>query len=671
LEATLAKLSDRQTAPVLRPLRSDGPPARTRNPYFFLMRLRLLASTFALSSAFCPLSSAAQSAAEEWPNYHRDLASTRYSPLSLITRENVSRLAVAWTWVPSEAGPEVKNENTPLMVGGVLYVTTGPQRNVAALDAATGAQIWRWNWEETATRFRFSPRTGAGRGVAYWTNGREARIFTVTPGFRLVALDARTGQPVESFGDKGFVDLKANLGLPISLDSSEIGNSSPPLVFENTVVIPPALREGGAPVSYKNVVGRVMAFDAITGTMKWRFNTIPVKGEPGYETWLNGSAEYTGNTGVWAPMSADTRRGYLYLPVEDATGDYYGGHRHGNNLYSASIVCLDIRTGKVIWHHQLVHHDIWDRDTPTAPVLMDITVDGRRIEAVAQITKQAFVYVFDRATGKPVWPIVEKPVPQTDVPGEWTSPTQPYPTKPPPFDVQGVTENDLINFTPALRAAALEAVKGIRLGQLYTPPSLAEAPDGTKGTLSAPGSVGGANWEHGSYDPETQTLFVGSFTNPTNFALRRDSARSDMNYVIGGGRLPNALGLPILKPPYNRITAIDLNKGEIRWTVPGGDTPDAIKNHQALQGIDIGVTGARTRPAVMATKTLLFASEGFGSKAVLHVFDKKTGERVADIPVPGSIGGSPMTYAVNGKQYVAVWVGRQGLPARLVSLALP
>jgi quinoprotein glucose dehydrogenase len=636
------------------------------------MRRSLLSTAIALSSAICPVPSEAQSAAGEWTHYHRDLSSTRYSPLDQINKDNVSKLALAWTWVPDSAGTEIKNENTPLMVGGVLYVTAGQHRNVAALDAATGKQIWRWHWEESPTRFRFSPRQNSGRGVAYWSRGPEARIFVVTASFRLVALDAKTGIPVESFGDRGFVDLKANLGwAPMNLDSAEIGNSSPPIVFENTVVIGPALREGGAPASYRNVPGRVLAFDAVTGKMKWRFNTIPLKDEPGYETWLNGSAEYTGNVGVWAPMTVDARRGYLYLPVEDATGDYYGGHRHGDNLYSASIVCLDIRTGKRVWHYQLVHHDIWDRDTPTAPVLMDLNVGGRRIEAVAQITKQAYVYVFDRATGKPVWPIEERPVPQTDVPGEWTAKTQPHPTKPPPFDRQGITIDDLIDYTPALRARALEMIKPYRLGQLWTPPSLALAPDSTRGTLSVPSSVGGANWEHGSYDAETGTLFVGSFTSVTNLALRRDSVRSDMRYVGGGGGNPRPEGLPLLKPPYNRITAIDMNKGEIRWTVPGGDTPDAIKNNPALAGVNIGVTGATTRPAVMATKTLLFASEGYGSRPILHVFDKQTGARLADIPVPGSIGGSPMTYAVNGKQYVAVWVGRQGFPARLVTLALP
>ena len=620
-----------------------------------------------------PAIAAGQANAGEWPNYHRDLASTRYSPLAGITRDNVAKLAIAWTWKPDTAQKpaEYKNENTPIMVGGVLYFTTGLHRAVVAVDAATGAEKWQWFFEESATRFGNAPRPGAGRGVSYWTDGRESRIFVVTPGFHLVALDAKTGRPVESFGKSGFVDLKMQLGAPLDLDSAVIGNSSPPIVFENVVVIGPALREGGRPPWMRNVPGRVIAIDAKTGALKWRFNTIPVKGEFGYESWLEGSAEYTGNTGVWAPMTVDAKRGYLYLPVEGATGDYYGGHRPGDGLFSSTLVCLDIRTGKRIWHYQIVHHDVWDRDNPTAPILADLTVDGRRVEAVVQITKQAFTYVFDRATGKPVWPIVERPVPQTDVPGERTAATQPYPTKPPPFDVQGITTNDLIDFTPALRAAAIEAVKPFRLGQLYTPPSVVNAPDGTMGTLSVPGAVGGANWEHGSFDPETGILYVGSFTNPLNFGLEHDSLRSDMRYVGGVGRVPNVSGLPLLKPPYNRITAIDLNRGEQVWMVPGGDTPDAIKNHPALQGLTIPVTGARTRPAVMATKTLLFATEGFGSRAVLHVLDKRTGDRVADIPLPGSVGGSPMSYMVNGRQYIALWVGRPGnLPAELITLGV-
>ena len=619
-----------------------------------------------------PTLAAGQANASEWPNYHRDLASTRYSPLAQITRENASQLAIAWTWKSdsTERPSEYKNENTPIMVGGVLYVTTGARRAVVALDAATGAEKWRYQLAEPETRFRNAPRQGAGRGVGYWTDGRSARIFVITPGFFLVALDAANGTPIATFGDHGIVDLKLQLGVPLNPDSAVIGNSSPPLVFENTVVIPPALREGGRPPSMKNVPGRVMAFDAKTGALKWRFNTIPQIGEVGNDTWLDSSWTYTGNTGVWAPMTVDAKRGYVYLPVEGATGDYYGGHRPGDDLFSSTLVCLDIRTGKRIWHYQIVHHDIWDRDNPTAPILTDITVDGRKIEAVAQITKQSFVYVFDRVTGKPVWPIVEKAVPQTDVPGERTSPTQPYPTKPPPFDVQGITVNDLIDFTPELRAAALEAVKPFRLGELYTPPSVVGAPDGTLGTLSVPGAVGGANWEHGSFDPETGTLYVGSFTNVFNFGLEHDSVRSNMRF-ISAGRVPNINGLPLLKPPYNRITAIDLNRGEQLWMVPGGDTPDNIKNNAALQGLTIPNTGARTRPAVMATKTLLFATEGYGSRAVFHVFDKKTGERIADIPLPGSVGGSPMTYMVNGTQYIALWVGRQpSLAAQLITLSL-
>lgn len=632
--------------------------------------MRTLAALFLLAPALA----VAQSGDGEWPNYHRDLASTRYSPLAQITRDNVAKLTTAWTWKPDSSvrPPEYKNESTPLMVGGVLYFTTGLHRSVVAVDAATGAEKWQWHWDEPAARFRNAPRLGAGRGVAYWTDGRDARIFSVTPGFHLVALDAKTGKPVESFGNAGIVDLKLQLGVPLNPDSAVIGNSSPPLVFEDVVVIPPALREGARPPSMRNVPGRVMAFDARTGALKWRFNTIPARGEFGYDTWLDGSAEYTGNTGVWAPMSVDVKRGWLYLPVEGATGDYYGGHRPGDDLFSSTLVCLDIRTGKRIWHYQIVHHDIWDRDNPTAPVLADITVGGRRIEAVVQVTKQAFAYVFDRVTGKPVWPIVERKVPQTDVPGERTSPTQPFPTKPAAFDLQGITINDLIDFTPELRAAALEAVKSYRLGELWTPPSLVNAADGTRGTLSVPGSVGGANWEHGAFDPESGVLFVGSFTNVKNFGLDRDSTASDMRYVDGGGRIPNLRGLPLLKPPYNRITAIDLNTGEHVWQVPGGDTPDAIKNNPALAGLTIPTTGAQSRPAVMATKTLLFATEGWGGRAVLHVLDKKTGARVAEIPLPGSVGGSPMSYMMDGKQYVAVWAGRQGsVPAQLVALALP
>lgn len=630
----------------------------------------------ALLALLLPAVSVAQSAPGEWPAYHRDLASTRYSPLDQISRDNVARLSIAWTWKPdsTERPAEYKNENTPLMIGGVLYFTSGANRMVVAADAATGAEKWRWRMTDSPARLRSVPRFGAGRGVAYWTDGRSERIFVVTPTFKLVALDAATGKPIPTFGDSGIVDLKMQLGVPgLNADSAVIGSSSPPAIFENIVVVGPALQEGSQPPSMKNVPGRILALDAVTGKLKWRFNTIPQKGEFGNDTWLNAeSTEYTGNAGAWAPLSVDTKRGYLYLPVEGATGDYYGGHRPGNNLFASTLVCLDMRTGKRVWHFQTVHHDIWDRDNPTAPILADITVDGRRIEAVVQLTKQAFAYVFDRATGKPVWPIIETAVPQTDVPGEWTSPTQPIPSKPAPFDRQGVKVDELIDFTPALRATALETVKRYRLGELYSPPSVVNGPDSTLGTLSLPGFVGGANWEHGSFDPETGVLYVGSFTNVGNYSVSpSDGSRSDMRYLGRTGRTPTVSGLPLMKPPYNRVTAIDLNTGNHLWMAPGGDTPEGIKNNPALQGLTIPPTGALTRPAVMATRTLLFMSEGYGSAPVLHVLDKRTGERIADIPLPGSVGGSPMTYMVNGRQYVALWVGRQGsLPARLITLAV-
>jgi quinoprotein glucose dehydrogenase len=630
----------------------------------------------ALLALLVPAVSIAQAKPGEWPAYHHDLASTRYSSLDQINRDNVSKLSIAWTWKADSADrpAEYKNENTPLMIDGVLYFTSGARRSVVAVDAATGAEKWRWRFEESPTRLRSAPRQGAGRGVAYWTDGRSARIFVVTPSFKLVALDAATGRQIPGFGDQGIVDLKLQLGVPgLNPDSAVIGSSSPPVVFENIVVVGPALQEGSQPPSMKNVPGRILALDAVTGALKWRFNTIPQKGEFGNDTWLNPeSTEYTGNAGAWAPLSVDTKRGYLYLPVEGATGDYYGGHRPGANLFASTLVCLDMRTGKRVWHFQTVHHDIWDRDNPTAPILADITVDGRRVEAVVQLTKQAFAYVFDRATGKPVWPMVETPVPQTDVPGEWTSPTQPIPSKPAPFDRQGVKVDELIDFTPALRAAALEAVKPYRLGELYSPPSVVNGPDGTQGTLNLPGFVGGANWEHGSFDPETGVLYVGSFTNVGNYSVSAsDGSRSDMRYLGRTGRTPSVSGLPLMKPPYNRVTAIDLNTGNHLWMVPGGDTPEAIRNNPALQGLTIPPTGALTRPAVMATRTLLFMSEGYGSAPILHVLDKRTGQRIADIPLPGSIGGSPMTYMVNGRQYIALWVGQQGrLPAQLITLAL-
>ena len=612
----------------------------------------------------------------EWRAYHGDNRSDRYSPLDQINRDNVATLELAWRWKADNAGPrpEFKNETTPLMVNGVLYFTAGYRRNVVAADAMTGETLWMWRMDE-GERGDKAPRRNSGRGVAYWSDGQsDERIYTVTPGYHLVALNAKTGAQIGAFGTGGIVDLMQGTGQPAG-NSAEpighIGNSSPPLVSHDVVVVPPALESGFNPLSRTNVPGNVRGFDVRTGKELWMFHTIPLEGETGNETWEGGSWKYTGNAGVWAPISADDELGYIYLPVEASTDDFYGGHRLGDNLFSTSLVCLDVRTGKRVWHFQIIHHDIFDYDNPTAPILVDITVDRKPIKAVVQLTKQSFAYVFDRITGKPVWPIDEKPVPQSDVPGERTSPTQPMPTKPPPYDVQGVTPDNLIDFTPELRAEALEIVKRYRLGSLFSPPSLANAADGTKGTLLLPGDGGGVLWEGGAADAETGMLYIGSSTEPEVLALTKNP-KSDLDYGVTGIAAPGVRGLSIVKPPYGRITAIDLNTGETAWTIPNGDTPPGVKNHPALQGVDTGRTGSPSRAGILITKTLVFAGEGWGGQPMFRALDKKTGEIVWETKLPGMQTSLPMTYMVNGRQYIVFTVGdpKTEHPAELIAFRL-
>lgn len=611
----------------------------------------------------------------EWRAYGGDLASTGYAPLDQIAPENVAGLEIAWTWTAQNFGPraELRNETTPLMVDGVLYATAGSRRSVVAIDPGSGETLWMYRLDE-GERGAEAPRPNSGRGVAYWAPGgvnETDRVFVITPGFHLVALDARSGRPISEFGEDGVLDLMVGVRGDIP-PVGRIGSSSPPVIVGDVVVVGSAQEVGMSPDSMRNIKGDVRGFDARTGELLWTFHTIPAPGEFGYETWEDGSAEYTGNAGVWAPFSADPALGYVYLPVEAATSDMYGGHRPGDNLFSSSLVCLDARTGERVWHFQLIHHDIWDWDTPTAPILVDINVDGRFIKAVAQITKQSWVYVFDRVTGEPVWPIVELRVPPSDVPGEWTSPTQPHPSKPAPFDRQGFSEDDLIDFTPELRAQALELVQGYRMGPIFTPPSLVDAPDGTRGTLMMPNAIGGGNWEGGAVDPETGMLYVGSFSNPTVLALRAaDPERSDLRYWAGGRgpRLPR--GLPIIKPPWGRITAIDLNTGEHAWMIPNGDTPENIQNHSLLRGIDLPRTGKASRPMLLVTKTLLFSGEGLSGGPVFRAHDKATGETLVEIELPATTTGIPMTYMHDGRQYLVVAVGARGYPAGLVALALP
>ena len=632
--------------------------------------------TVALAAALdaSPRLAAQQGASDgQWRVYGGDANATSYSPLDQIDASNFADLEIAWRWSGRNQGsnPEIKNSTTPLMVDGVLYATAGVRRNVVAIDAGTGETLWMWRMDE-GERGEKAPRRNSGRGVTYWTDGAgDERVYVITPGYHLVALDVHTGRPVPNFGFDGVVDLKRGLGRPVDPIEGIIGSSSPPVIARGIVVVGAALAVGGRPPSHENVPAHIRGFDVRTGEQKWIFHTIPQPGEFGNETWEDDSWSYTGNTGVWAPFVVDEELGYVYLPVEDATHDYYGGHRPGDNLFATSLVALDIETGERVWHYQLVHHDIWDRDVPTSPILVDITVDGRPIPAVVQITKMSWAFVFNRVTGEPVWPIEERPVPASDVPGERTAPTQPFPTKPAAFDRQGIALDDLIDFTPELRAEAEEIVSRYRIGPLYTPPSVVTGEEGAGGALMLPGSTGGPNWEGGSVDPETGVLYVSSRTAPTFVGLVHDPERSEARYIQGNGSTRGPRGLPLIKPPYGRITAIDLNTGDHVWMMPNGEAPDDVRDHPALEGIEIGRLGKPTRAGILVTKTLVLAGEGYGGGPVLWAYDKATGTILGSLELPASQSGVPMTYLHEGRQYVVFSVGGSGHPAELIALALP
>jgi quinoprotein glucose dehydrogenase len=611
----------------------------------------------------------------EWRATGGDGGQTRYSTLDQITRDNVGQLRLAWVFRMDNfsSPPEPRSQTTPVMANGRLFFTAGARRAVVAADPGTGEILWVWKNEEGA-RAEWAPRRGSGRGVAYWRDGREERVFTITPGFRLVALDAATGRPAAGFGDAGVVDLFTEIDPQADLTGT-IGNSSPPVVIGDTVIVGPAHAQGAQPPSMRNTKGDVMAFDVRTGRKRWQFHTIARRGEPGAETWGEGSAEYTGNAGVWTPFTVDEALGYVYLPVEAATSEYYGGHRPGNNLYSSSLVALDAKTGRRVWHYQLVHHDIWDYDISSPPILMDISVGGTPIKAVVQPTKQGYLYVFDRVTGRPVWPIEERPVPQTDVPGEWTAPTQPIPTRPPAFDRVGFTQDDLIDVTPELRRLAIEALRPYRMGPLYVPPSLMDAPDGTRGSIMLPGNRGGANWNAGAVDPETGFLYVASVTRPTLLQLVT-AGGTDLKYVATAlaPPLPTIDGIPLQKPPYGRIVAFDMNRGEIAWQMANGDTPPAIRNHPRLMGLPLPRTGSISHAGLLATRTLLFAGEGDGGLPMFRAHDKQDGRILWETSLPaGPQTGLPVTYMHGGKQYVVFATGgsaQSGAPALLVAYAL-
>ena len=646
-----------------------------------MQRTCLAVATLALSVPALA-QDAATLADHEWRTYGGDLASTRYAPLDQINASNFGELEIAWQFTTDNLGPrpESRFQSTPLMVDGVLYSTGGSRRTVFALDAETGELLWIHRLDE-GERGEAAPRKLSGRGLAYWDESPElARIIYVTPGYQMVALDAKSGRPVSSFGTDGIVDLKQGLDQELDPITGEVGLHAAPVVADGVILVGAAHLPGGAPATKEKPKGYFRGFDARTGKRLWIFHTIPRPGEIGHDTWLEDSWRYTGNTGVWAQVTVDEELGLVYLPLEMPTGDYYGGHRPGDNLFADSLVALDLKTGERRWHFQTVHHDIWDWDLPCAPILVDIVVEGRTIQAIAQPTKQGFTFVFDRKTGEPVWPIEERPVAKSDVPGEWTAPTQPFPTKPPPFDRQGVSEDDLIDFTPELKAQALELASSYRLGPIYTPPSLADAPDGTKGTLMLPNATGGANWPGAALDPETGILYIYSKTQLSRLRLENNPKRSNMDYIAARGRgAPpvNIDGIPIVKPPWGRITAIDLNRGEIMWQVAHGATPDNIKNHPALEGIDLPRTGHIGRIGTLVTKTLVISGDGTlfttpsGKEgAMLRAYDKASGEQVGEVYMPGPETGSPMTYARNGTQYIVLATGGRGTGG-LVAFKLP
>ena len=614
----------------------------------------------------------------EWLAFAADLHSSKYSALDQITETTVHLLTSAWTWSvndvdgPTGARRPGRFRSTPLMANDTLYIST-ELNVVAALDPGTGAL--RWVYDPKAYDFQ-SPAIGLNsRGVAYWRDGEdEERIILATGSLQLISLDAATGTLASGFGEGGIVDLAQGLSSEIS--RLQYTMSSPPTICRDTIVVGSSVFDRG--LTQNMPPGHVRGFDVRTGEMKWIFHTIPRPGEFGIETWENDSWEYTGSTNVWSMMSCDEELGFVYLPTGTATNDWYGGHRLGDNLFAESLVCLEADTGKRVWHFQGVHHGVWDYDFASAPNLVDIIVDGRSIQAVAQVSKQGFTYVFDRATGEPVWSIEERQVPASTVPGERLSPTQPLPTKPPPFEHQGITTDDLIDFTPELRAEALTIVEDFAIGPLFPPPIVASH-DGKQGTIQVPGLLGGANWPGAAFDPETGYLFVPSSTYPSVLALKPGNGSSDLDYLFERWTRepPKPQDLPLLKPPYSRITAIDLNTGTIAWQVARGDGPRGRVNRMLGGKRDVGPLGAVMGSAVntnglLLTKTLLFANDASPPVGgIMRAFDKESGLTVWERVINTRPVGSPITYMYEDRQYIVFAAGGRQYAPELRAYALP
>jgi quinoprotein glucose dehydrogenase len=625
----------------------------------------------------------------EWRAYSGDAGANKYSPLDQIDRNNVARLRIAWRRPALDAAvlaeaPRMRAgrsfRSTPLMIKGVLYAPNGVGF-VEAFDAGTGKTLWV---EPPLEAGPDGYRGASTRGIGYWRDGNDERLLVQHTEY-LLALDLRTGKPIPTFGTGGRVYLSEGMGADMRYTWT-----GAPFVIGDVVVL------GMSPfdefANKEATRSDVRAFDVRTGQLRWTFHVIPQAGEYGVETWENDSWRYTGHSPVWSLFSGDPELGLVYMPITAPTSDMYGGHRLGDNLFSQSVVAIEAATGKRVWHFQTVHHDLWDYDPPAAPILMDITVGGKPIKAVVLLTKQAYAYVLDRVTGEPVWPIIERPMPQSNVPGERTALTQPVPTKPPAFDLQGATEDNLIDFTPELRAEALEILKRYTYGPLFTPPSIRDdGPNGKLGTIQLPGSAGSASWTGGAIDPETNILYVPSATAPFIADLQPgDPAVTNLRYVKGtrlwGPAGPR--GLPLFKPPYGRISAIDMNAGEILWQAANGDGP---RDNPAIRHLNLGPLGNPGHSAPLVTKTLLFVGEGSDAMVVsgrippempfdtasnygepwFRAFDKATGAVLAEIQLPGGATGAPMTYLHEGKQYIVIATGGRNADPEWVALSLP
>ncbi|MCE2454352.1 MAG: PQQ-binding-like beta-propeller repeat protein [Gemmatimonadetes bacterium] len=620
----------------------------------------------------------------EWRFWGADYYGTRYTPADQIGPDNFRDLEVAWIWKgdnfsPNEPDPLLRS--TPIYVDGRLYTVAGQRRTAVSIDPSTGETLWTFR-EPPTKRWEDSMRKNYGKGVTYHRVGDEDRIYLVTPAFFLWALDAETGYPVEKFGESGEVDLLEYLG-PWKHDREdglppEIGyitNSTPPMIVNGVVVVGNSHEQGYYQTRKENVPGNIMGFDAGTGEHMWTFNVIPQEDEFGNDTWLNDAWQWTGNVSAWAPMTADPELGLVYVGTDPPTIDYFGGFHPGENLFSTTILAIDVATGERAWHFQTVHHDIWNYDNPAQPSLLDVTIDGEPRKILAQTTKQSFVYVLDRETGEPIWPIEERPVPQTDVPGEWTSPTQPFPTWPAPYEMQGLGEDDIVDFTPELRAQAMEILSRFRMGPLFNPPMVTDE-DGILGAIHCPGANGGTNIPGGTVaDPETGILYTASQRGCSAPRLRPGTEvdpESNVDYVsVGPGGVPSLRGLPLWKPPYASITAIDMNTGEHLWSIPNGFTPERIRNHPDLQGVETGNTGSNGHATAVVTKTMFLYAEGRGQAPLLHGVDKMTGEHLGSVEIPAPTTTAPMSYVHEGVQYVVLSVGGAGMSGSLVALRLP